>query len=606
MVTMPPECRDSLRSTLESMELDPALGLVWSGRPHEEPITHLKRSHNGPSTANYVLAAGLLEHWDAPFEQMLEALLGLQDTDPASPMYGNIRWHYEADGVYDGNSGFFITGPLLCADRLFGDKLADGARTKLRRLFRQALPCFERDAREPSMCYPNACLSNLMALLGLGVCLDDAGATERGRQACQRWLAYCRDQGCGWGEDHSPGYSGVLAAAAWMILHFAPDGPLAQDAHRLLDDLMDFAAFHDGVEPVPAIRSYNFTGKIRTSTALNWVLGLQPDVHGMPWFMGAFLLGGQRETRPRPAVPRRVQRRLFDGHFSTSYVEPHARLGTLSQWPVMPECNMQDTWGVGWQVFAASFVAADHDHAFLRWIATDADGTRRMHPPLEVLDFDSRCLFKRLSHHPDVLTVAHQQDGAAIVLRELHRLHAPLTEILDRWVIQNFSGRLTIDGQAWDGQPTEAVPGWLALDYPGRVTVGLYPLRSRPAGAMDVTPLNYPPHDLLAPQAPTVHVAMDEAALTFTVTLRNGPPGVTVAKYVFDGWCVVLAPSPDALAAWHVEETFVNDGEIPRPQREWVRRVTLTGPDRRLVLTRDPIRMTTVREQTPPAAQEVT
>ena len=596
MIPMPPECRDGLRSTIESAELDPALGLVWSGRPHEEPITHLDRSHNGPGTANYLLAAGLLERWDAPFEPMLDGLLGLQDTDPASPTYGNIRWHYEADGVVDGNSGFFITGPLLCAYRLFADKLPDGARDKLRTLFRQALPCFERDAREPSMCYPNACLSNLVALLGLGVCLDDAGAAERGRQACMRWLAYCRDKGCGWGEDHSPGYTGVLAAALWMILDYESRGPLADEARRLLDDLVDFAAFHDGVEPVPAIRSYNFTGQIKTSTALGWVLGLRAELRAQPWFVGAFLLGGRRETRPRPTVPRRIRRRLFDGHFSTSYVNAHARLGTLSQWPIMPECNMQDTWGVGWQVFPAGFIADDHDHAFLRWIAVDDQGTRRMHPPTEVLDFASRCLFVRLSHHPDVVTVTHQHDGAAIVLRELHRLHAPLAQIVDRWVIQNFSGRLLIDGHPWDAQPTDVGPGWLALDYPGRVCVGLYPLHVRPAGQMDVTPLNYPPHGQLLPVAPRVRVAMEDQALTLSVCLRDGPPGVTVAKYLFDGWCAVLAPTPEALADWQVDEAFVNDGEIPRPQREWVRRVALTGPGRRLVLTRDPIRMTSVRE----------
>ena len=593
---MPAGCRDGFRQVLESADFDPQTGLIWSGKPHEEPIAHLERSHNGPGTANYLLAAGALEQWDTPFERALDALLGLQDTDPASPTYGNIRWYLEGPGVVDGNSGFFVTGPLLCADRLFGEKLSDSARAKLHTLFRQALPCFERDAREPSLYYPNACLSNLVALLGLGVCLDDPDVTDRGRQACQRWLDYCRDMGCGWGEDHSPVYTGVLAAALWMILHFEPAGPLAADARRLLDDLFEFVAFHDGVEPVPAIRSYNATGQIKTSTALNWVLGLQPDLKGLAWFMGSFLMGGRRETRPRPDTPRRVQRRLFDGQFSTSYVEAHARLGTLSQWPMMPESDMQDTWGVGWQTFPASFVAADHDHGFLRWVSTDDQGGKRMFPAADSRDFRTRCLFARLSHHPEVMTVTHQQDGAAIVLREIHRLHAALTQVEDRWVVQNFSARLLIDGHEWDGQPTEVGSGWLALDYPGHVTVGLYPLHCRPVDMMDATPANYPPTSQLDPVPPVVAVAMDDHALTLSVGLRHGPPGVTIAKYVFTGWCVVLVPTPDALADWHVEETFFPDGYVPRPQREWVRRVVLTGPDRRVALTRDPVRMTTVRE----------
>lgn len=51
-------------------------------------------------------------------------------------------------------------------------------------------------------------------------------------------------------------------------------------------------------------------------------------------------------------------------------------------------------------------------------------------------DWPSRHLFKRLSFHPDVVCVGHQERGAAIILRELHRLHSPTRRIVDRWRLE--------------------------------------------------------------------------------------------------------------------------------------------------------------------------
>src|SRR5690606_8500529 len=108
-------------------------------------------------------------------------------------------------------------------------------------------------------------------------------------------------------------------------------------------------------------------------------------------------------------------------------------LGTLSRWPLMPNTYHHDTWGLGWQSMPAGFIANDEDHGFLQWMSVSENGVRRSHPAENFHDFKSRPLFKRISFHPEVQQISHQSMGAAIIFREIRRLHTTLERLVDRW-----------------------------------------------------------------------------------------------------------------------------------------------------------------------------
>lgn len=332
------------------------------------------------------------------------------------------------------------------------------------------------------------------------------------------------------------------------------------------------------VEPVPAIRSYAFHGQLDQPNIIQWALGRQTQGFSRPWHAAGYMLGGRKEVRAEPEVPRWVKRPLLDNHCSVSYVAANGRLGTMSRFPDMSESYMTDTWGLGWQSFPASFIAAGHDHGFLRWVSCDGDGTTRMHPARAKLEFEHRCLFPRLSFHPQVITICHQVDGAAIVLREVQRLHTRLGWLDDRWVVQNFSGCLIGPEGPWDGRATEWVnPGWLTLRYEA-VTVGIGPLSCKLPGRTEATPA-------------VVSVAMDGEALNLSQRLAEHDGSEFLSKFLCGGWCVVLADRRKDLAAWTVEDRLFYDGEQARPEAELVREVTLVGPRERLTLRRDPLEL---------------
>ena len=567
---------DGVQEYFDKCTIDPEVHLVQTAGPHEKPIAHLAETHSGPQTAQYLLAAFLLERTDVPVDRILDALEGLLDTDSSSEHFGSFRWYLESPGVVDSNAGFFVTTPLALIHLLYRDRLAEGTRNRLESLLRAAVPCFMRRAAEPGMFYPNAHLGDCVVLLALGSCLDDKEAIERGRQTCLETLEYWSRRGWGWGEDHSAAYGQLLAAQLWMVLFLAPKGELHDLAEHLLSHLIEFFDFHDGCEPVPAIRSYNQDGRIRSPNFVQWLLGRQAEGPEAPWHAAAFLLGGRQEFRAKPPVPRSVERPLFNGCHSTSYVGEHARLGTISRYPEMTESYMTDTWGLGWQSFPVSFIAADHDHGFLRWINRDGDGVVRAHPTMEKYDFESRCLFPRLSFHPQVITVSHQVGNAAIVLREIHRLHTNLEWLEDRWVIRNFSGRLIGPRGPWNGRDAEWVdPGWLALEYDS-LAMGIYPLLCKRAGDQKGAP-------------PAVRVQTDGDALNLSIRLAEHDGGEFMAKFLCGGWCIVLAESLEQLEEWRVTDRLYLDGEQARPEFELVRSVELAGPLGKMHLRRDPL-----------------
>ena len=564
--------RDAFQQQLHRLQFDPEVGLVKVGRPHETAIAHLTESHASRETAEYVLLQGLLSDGCWNSTPALTALLNMFDKDPHSATYGCPKWYWQSERVVDTNAAFFVGLPLACHYMLWADRLRETERDLLTLIFRYLLKWFEKQARNPNLVYPNKVLSDAALLYTLGRFLNDPSQTAQGIEFCRRWFEYWKRRGCGWGEDHSIQYTKVLVEAAQLILtNCAPDD-LRDVCIEFLDGLAHFVAFHEGREPTPGIRTYNFDGNVMAVDASYF----DPEP------TSAIIAVTRARSGYRPpafsfSAPRQLRRRTFDNHYSVSWVDRHARLGTLSRWPLFPNMYHHDTWGLGWQSMPAAFIADDEDLGYLQWVSIDEYGVRRTHPARDFLDFASRPLFRRLSFLPEVVQIAHQEKGAAIILREIRKLHAPIRLLVDRWRIPKGKGKVLLGGSIQSEDASEACfKGWCVLQYPN-CAIAIWPLHVRAVGNS-------------APRRLPLRVRQDaEEGLLIELELYSGEARVLTEPLLYTGWCIVLLNRPEEVEGWTVEETFELPAEIPRTYHESIRTVTLTGPGIRISLRHDPL-----------------
>ena len=571
------------------MSADPVnrdLFLVRSGRAHVVALEGLTETHNIPATAGHLLKCTLAGQQDPDCERMLAAILGACDARADSPTYGCLKWYHEEPAIADTNAAFFTCLPLSLLYLLRRETLSPPQQEALRRVFAGVAPWFEHMADSPSLYYPNKCLGDIAMLMASGHILGDEAMTERACAFAGRFWDYVEARGWGWGEDHSPGYTRVIAEMSLLIMFLQPSGELHDRTRRMLDGLVEWAAFHDGVDAVPSIRGYNFDCKISVTYGLSGLFaGGQPAAEDTPLSLLAGAVGYSYNA-PARTEPRRRRQRTFDEHYSVSYIGPHARLGTLSHYPLMPNTYMHDGWGLGWQSKPASFIVDDREYGVLEWLTEDDEGVGRQHEAgKDFRDWPSRHLFKRVAFHPEVLFTAHQEDGAAIILREVHRLHSPTVRLIDRWRLAHDAGRVLVAGEVWEGEALQAPPGWVVLDY-GSAAVALHPLQCRVVDPPD-TDLNLQRRTTghIVEQGP--RLARTERGLCVDLPLIDGAAGVVSQPLLFSGWCVVLLEEPAQVAMLEVTESFREDGEAPRTYGELIRTVELRTPEGTLLLERD-------------------
>jgi hypothetical protein len=568
--------------------IDRTLLIARSGRPHCQPIAHLAQTHSLPATAAYLLDAVTKGHPDPDMALVLAALRAHRDADPASPTHGCYKWYTEDGAICDTNASFFICAPLAGLWLAHRDALSAAVREALRGVFVDVLPWFRHMAESPSLFYPNKCISDAAMLLATGHILGDPGAIAAGRAFARRTFDYYARRGTGWGEDHSPVYATVILEMTLLIMALEQGGALHDQARQMTDAILDWVAFHDGCDAVPSIRGYNFEARIRVAyRGAALIAGGSPE--NTPPLL-ALLAGvtGYRFTPAPLSWPRQRRWRTFDAHFSTSYIGAASRLGTLSYYPLMPNGYMHDSWGLGWQSKPAAFMVGEEEYGILEWLTEDDEGVVRQHEAgVSFHDWASRHLLKRVSFHPEVVFVGHQEKGAAVILRELHKVHSPTRRIVDRWRLAKAAGTVLIDGAAWDGQPCEVPPRWIVLQY-ARTCVAIRPLTCRVPDGTDADP-NPQRRTAGVTRALPLRLARDEHGILLSLPLVENHPGVLTAHLLFSGWCVVLLDRPEDVARLTVTETFHEDGEIPRTYGELIRTVELTTPEVTLKLVRDPL-----------------
>jgi hypothetical protein len=561
--------------------------IARSGKPHNPAIAHLPETHSLPATAGHLLEAAAAGRKDPDTRRILAALQEHRDADPESGTYGCYRWYVEDPAINDTNASFFICTPLVGLWLAHRDELTREELDELKAVFRAVLPWFRRMAESPSLYYPNKCISDAGMLLATGHILGDSEVIAAGRAFAGRYFEYYQRRGTGWGEDHSPVYVTVILEMTLLIMALEGDNPLAGQARALTDAILDWVAFHDGYDAVPSIRGYNFDAKIKVGYPVRFLIEGAPELKPRKMLGLLQQISGYRFTPPPLETPRQRRWRTFDDHFSTSYIGDHARLGSLSHYPLMPNTRMHDGWGLSWQSKPCSFIVGAEEYGILQWITEDDDGVIRQHEAggKSIHDWASRHLFKRASFHPDMVFTGHQEGGAAIVFREIHRLHSPTRYLADRWRLAHSAGRVLIDGREWDGAPTDLDPQWVVLDY-GRACVAVHPLQCRCLDAPDRD--GNPQRRLRGNVTPVqLHLEKEDRGTFLSLPLMENHEGTIVQHLLFSGWCVVLLDRPEQVNTLSLSETLYEDGELPRTYGELIRRVDLSTPHGELTLIRD-------------------
>ncbi len=170
----------------------------------------------------------------------IEAIVALQDTDPRSPTYGNIRWRQNDTSIVDFNGVEFASQYLLVAYRLYRDQLDDAHRDLLFRFLQLARTGVERHT--VALEYTNIYLMKAANLIGLGEVLNEPKLAEAGRKMLRDWLARVRKSGVT--EYLSPIYTGVDIENLSIIVNLSTDAEAQQLARAGLDILWSDVALH--------------------------------------------------------------------------------------------------------------------------------------------------------------------------------------------------------------------------------------------------------------------------------------------------------------------------------------------------------------------------
>jgi hypothetical protein len=574
--------------------IDRSCFLLRGGKPHNPLIADLTETHSLPGTASYLFSRLLAGEKDPDTRRMLAALSQHRETDPEAQTFGCLKWYLESPRVYDTNASFFVCTPLTGIWLACRDQLDEADVTELQNVFRAVLPWFSHMAESPSLFYPNKCISDAAMLLAAGHVLGDETVIAQGRAFCGRYLDYYRRRGTGWGEDHSPCYTKVILDMTLLIMALEREGEVYDGARQMTDAIMDWADFHDGHDAVPSIRGYNFTADMEKTYGIAILFGDEQEDPQKSLLGVLKKVTGYSWQRRELAVPRQRRWRTFDEHFSTSYIGEHARLGTLSAYPLMPNTYMHDAWGLGWQSKPCSFMVHGKEYGILQWLTEDDEGVVRRHESgAGMHEWQSRHLFKRASFHPEVSFVGHQEGPATIVFREIHRLHSPTTRLVDRWRLAKGAGRILVNGA--ELQPGDEAPAgqWLVLDY-GECAVAVRALTCRTPALPDEdeNPQRRTQGNLA--ELP-VRIEAGDDGVHLCLVLAEGQTGVLTEPLLFTGWCVVLLDSAEDVAGLSVEESFQDDGELPRTYGELIRTVTLRTPAHTLRLSRDMLTETSSR-----------
>jgi hypothetical protein len=454
---------------------------LWASPGHavkegekEKPVVHNSRFASG----NLLLAGrfGLLG--DPRVEQVLTVMEQMQ-----SEVNGCIKANYYDEAVTDSNFSFFVCRNLLFIESFYDDQLTEGAREKLNKIFENFYGFFYDQTLEDSAYYPNKYAGDLVCVKLLQEMLDrprEEVVTVKRRM--MEGARYWKDHQWGWGEHMSNIYGATCADLFSQYLLFSKEkgGRVYGEYQELLNELLHLEDLYDGGPRIPLIRSYSFKSRSTNENFRDGIKKWDPSmarINNNYWRAGAlrsallYEAGWHEKIEPPRAKPaKNIEVPCFGDKKSVSYLLDDIRLGSITEFPVMPEAENLG-WGLAWQSFPVCMWRPDGDDwMFLQW-QTFEDDQVRAHPahhrtgPRALSDEVNPPIFGR--------TYAIQDDGDVLVLRIMPKIVSDWDMVKDSFKLATCTGELSEAN-------VEGSFSQLLIKYPERtVSVSCFPIADR-------------------------------------------------------------------------------------------------------------------------------
>ncbi|MDF2927232.1 MAG: hypothetical protein K0R57_6146 [Paenibacillaceae bacterium] len=591
-------------------ELKPQMDDSMIRRPkgHTKAVAELASCHPGRETSQYYAAAvslGKME--EAEGLGILGELENLQVSQVNHPQFGGFRWYREETAIDDSNAAFFTLVPIANLALTRPHSIPCSHQAVIHRMFRRAIRWFSHECGSPKLYYPNKILSDGALLLALSAIVGDREGQTRGEQFFARWEEYTARRGWGWGENTSTGYLKImldafqLALRAWNKM----EEELQDAIRKRRNHLLDYIRFHDGVEFVPSIRSYNFEGQVFKPSAANLFAGVRfwrrETLENTMDFVLSLLLyedlipagSLQPSDNPRdrlPAhiaqpVPRTWTEPVFDGAFAYTWIGRHCRMGSLNRFPVMPGSYQWPTWGLGWQSMPVSFLVEEEQVSFLRYTVREG-GRFRSHLSADYHHaYLNPALFSE-EYLPEIETLCTQKDNVLIVQRNIVGLANSASEIVDEWFIQRFRGKVhRLNGNnkiGWTSTAsvTHSLPQevessdhpWVVLEYETCYAA--------------ILALGYWGYGAAAAQASEPEICEQDGNLRLTRVLYRGEEQFLRQHRLDNAWVVVMFDEKcsvgelqEKLQRMEVTDRRFADYEVPRNDWSMIREISVRGEE---------------------------
>ncbi|MBS1208132.1 MAG: hypothetical protein H6R19_530 [Proteobacteria bacterium] len=208
---------------------------------------------------------------------MLAALPPMQDTDPASKTYGNIRWYQGDARIVDRNGIEFVTRRAALLWLLYADRLTVAQRESLLRVLELARTGITRHS--VAISYTNIWLMKTWNLIALGEGLQDEALAQQGYKMLADWLAYTQRTGIN--EYLSPSYYDVDLESLALICNLSRNAEARRLARAALDWIWHDIALNwyapgerlGGTHSRDYNRLFNVGGVNRWAARTGWIGG---------------------------------------------------------------------------------------------------------------------------------------------------------------------------------------------------------------------------------------------------------------------------------------------------------------------------------------------
>ncbi len=164
-------------------------------------------------------------------DRLFDTAAQMQDRDPQSRSYGNFRWYWGNEGVFDYNAVDFCMQTASLIWQQHRDILPASARAKLQAISELALEGLRRHRVNEQ--YTNIALMNAANLILLGECLERPEMAREGANRLDRFLACMWESGTH--EYNSPTYYGVDLEDLLILEAFTQNDRVRQQARVLLE-----------------------------------------------------------------------------------------------------------------------------------------------------------------------------------------------------------------------------------------------------------------------------------------------------------------------------------------------------------------------------------